>query len=104
MRSPSVETERDCLQSRAPLDFKAFQGSANLHPLIAFIVALGGLAAMGFPGIFVGPIVGDGLVIFAGTYDDHGPNYARARAYELPATVGDKLDLKLLWEKPYEGG
>jgi predicted PurR-regulated permease PerM len=33
------------------------QGSANLHPLIAFMAALGGLSVMGFPGVFIGPII-----------------------------------------------
>jgi predicted PurR-regulated permease PerM len=33
------------------------RGSANLHPLIAFLSAFGGLQVFGFAGIFLGPIV-----------------------------------------------
>jgi predicted PurR-regulated permease PerM len=33
------------------------RGSANLHPLIAFVAAFGGLTLLGFPGIFLGPIL-----------------------------------------------
>lgn len=33
------------------------KGKANLHPLIAFISAFGGLQVMGFAGLFLGPII-----------------------------------------------
>ncbi len=33
------------------------RGSANLHPLIAFLSAFGGLQVIGFAGIFLGPII-----------------------------------------------
>jgi predicted PurR-regulated permease PerM len=33
------------------------RGSANLHPLLAFVAALGGLQMLGFLGIFLGPIL-----------------------------------------------
>jgi predicted PurR-regulated permease PerM len=33
------------------------KGSANLHPLVAFVAAFGGLQAFGFVGVFLGPIV-----------------------------------------------
>ncbi|MGZ3699455.1 MAG: AI-2E family transporter, partial [Bdellovibrionota bacterium] len=33
------------------------QGRANLHPLLAFVAAFGGLQTIGFVGIFVGPVV-----------------------------------------------
>ncbi|MFL5814723.1 MAG: AI-2E family transporter [Bdellovibrionia bacterium] len=33
------------------------RGSANLHPLLAFAAAFGGLQMLGFSGIFLGPIV-----------------------------------------------
>ena len=33
------------------------KGSANLHPLLAFISAFGGLQTIGFLGVFLGPIV-----------------------------------------------
>jgi len=33
------------------------KGSANLHPLIAFLSAFGGLQVFGFAGIFLGPIL-----------------------------------------------
>ncbi len=33
------------------------KGSANLHPLLAFVAALGGLQSIGFFGMFLGPIV-----------------------------------------------
>lgn len=32
------------------------RGSANLHPFLAFIAALGGLQTLGFVGVFIGPI------------------------------------------------
>ncbi len=33
------------------------RGSANLHPLLAFVAALGGLQMLGFLGVFFGPIL-----------------------------------------------
>ena len=33
------------------------RGSANLHPLLAFVATLGGLQMLGFVGVFVGPII-----------------------------------------------
>ena len=33
------------------------RGSANLHPLLAFVAAFGGLQTMGFLGVFLGPIL-----------------------------------------------
>ena len=33
------------------------KGSANLHPLLAFVAAFGGLQTLGFLGVFLGPIV-----------------------------------------------
>ena len=33
------------------------KGTANLHPLLAFLAVIGGLQTMGFPGIFMGPIL-----------------------------------------------
>jgi predicted PurR-regulated permease PerM len=33
------------------------RGSGNLHPLLAFVAAFGGLQVLGFPGVFIGPIV-----------------------------------------------
>jgi predicted PurR-regulated permease PerM len=33
------------------------KGSANLHPLLAFVAAFGGLQTMGFLGVFFGPII-----------------------------------------------
>lgn len=33
------------------------KGTANLHPLLGFIAALGGLQTLGFSGIFLGPIL-----------------------------------------------
>jgi predicted PurR-regulated permease PerM len=33
------------------------RGSANLHPLLAFAAAFGGLQTLGFSGIFLGPII-----------------------------------------------
>ncbi|MEK6706011.1 MAG: AI-2E family transporter [Bdellovibrionota bacterium] len=33
------------------------KGSANLHPLLAFVAAFGGLQVIGFAGIFLGPII-----------------------------------------------
>jgi predicted PurR-regulated permease PerM len=32
-------------------------GTANLHPLLAFVAAFGGLQTMGFTGVFLGPII-----------------------------------------------
>jgi predicted PurR-regulated permease PerM len=33
------------------------KGTANLHPLLAFIAAFGGLQTLGFAGVFLGPII-----------------------------------------------
>lgn len=33
------------------------KGSANLHPLMAFVAAFGGLQTLGFSGVFLGPII-----------------------------------------------
>jgi predicted PurR-regulated permease PerM len=33
------------------------RGTVNLHPLLAFITALGGVQLLGFAGIFIGPII-----------------------------------------------
>jgi predicted PurR-regulated permease PerM len=33
------------------------RGSANLHPLLAFVAAFGGLQTLGFSGVFLGPIL-----------------------------------------------
>jgi predicted PurR-regulated permease PerM len=33
------------------------KGTANLHPLVAFVAAFGGLQAFGFIGVFLGPII-----------------------------------------------
>jgi predicted PurR-regulated permease PerM len=33
------------------------RGSANLHPLVAFVAAFGGLQTFGFMGVFLGPII-----------------------------------------------
>lgn len=33
------------------------KGSANLHPLLAFVAAFGGLQTFGFMGVFLGPII-----------------------------------------------
>lgn len=33
------------------------KGTANLHPLLGFVAALGGLQTLGFSGIFLGPIL-----------------------------------------------
>lgn len=33
------------------------KGSANLHPLVAFLAVLGGLQMLGFAGVFLGPIL-----------------------------------------------
>ena len=38
------------------------KGSANLHPLLAFICVFGGIDLFGVLGIFVGPIIGAVLV------------------------------------------
>jgi predicted PurR-regulated permease PerM len=33
------------------------RGAANLHPLLAFVAAFGGLQTLGFVGVFLGPII-----------------------------------------------
>jgi predicted PurR-regulated permease PerM len=33
------------------------KGTANLHPLVAFVAAFGGLQTLGVLGIFIGPII-----------------------------------------------
>ncbi|MBC7692833.1 MAG: AI-2E family transporter [Methylotenera sp.] len=39
------------------------RGSANLHPLLAFVAAFGGLQVFGFSGVFLGPIIAGMFVI-----------------------------------------
>ncbi|MBI2712025.1 MAG: AI-2E family transporter [Bdellovibrio sp.] len=39
------------------------KGSANLHPLLAFVAAFGGLQTLGFLGVFVGPILANLFVV-----------------------------------------
>jgi len=39
------------------------KGAGNLHPLLAFIGAFGGLQVFGFPGVFLGPIVAGVCVV-----------------------------------------
>ena len=39
------------------------KGSANLHPLVAFVAAFGGLQTIGFSGVFLGPIIASLFVI-----------------------------------------
>jgi predicted PurR-regulated permease PerM len=50
------------------------KGTANLHPLLAFVAAFGGLQMIGFSGIFLGPIVAAVFVITVHilTSDDQG--------------------------------
>ncbi len=33
------------------------KGSGNLHPLVAFVAAFGGIQVFGFSGVFLGPIL-----------------------------------------------
>jgi predicted PurR-regulated permease PerM len=39
------------------------RGSANLHPLLAFVAAFGGLQTLGFSGVFLGPIIASMFVV-----------------------------------------
>ena len=39
------------------------KGASNLHPLLAFIAAFGGLHVMGFSGVFLGPILAGMFVV-----------------------------------------
>lgn len=39
------------------------RGSVNLHPLLAFVAAFGGLQTIGFVGIFVGPVIASLFVV-----------------------------------------
>jgi len=39
------------------------QGSVNLHPLLAFVAAFGGLQTLGFSGVFLGPILAGFFVV-----------------------------------------
>jgi predicted PurR-regulated permease PerM len=39
------------------------RGSANLHPLLAFVAAFGGLQMLGFSGVFLGPIIAGFAVV-----------------------------------------
>jgi predicted PurR-regulated permease PerM len=41
------------------------KGSANLHPLLAFVAAFGGLQTLGFPGVFIGPVIAAMFVVTA---------------------------------------
>ncbi|MGK5084067.1 AI-2E family transporter [Bdellovibrionota bacterium FG-1] len=55
------------------------KGSANLHPLMAFVAAFGGLQTLGFSGVFLGPIIAS---VFVATVQilvkaDHPPKAER---------------------------
>ncbi len=39
------------------------RGSANLHPLLAFVAAFGGLQTLGFFGVFLGPVIASLFVV-----------------------------------------
>lgn len=39
------------------------RGSVNLHPLLAFVAAFGGLQTLGFSGVFLGPIIAGLFVV-----------------------------------------
>ena len=39
------------------------KGAANLHPLLAFVAAFGGLQTIGFIGVFIGPIIAGVFVV-----------------------------------------
>jgi predicted PurR-regulated permease PerM len=39
------------------------KGAANLHPLLAFVAAFGGLQTLGFLGVFLGPIVASLFIV-----------------------------------------
>jgi predicted PurR-regulated permease PerM len=39
------------------------KGATNLHPLLAFVAAFGGLQTLGFLGVFLGPIVASLFVV-----------------------------------------
>lgn len=43
------------------------KGAGNLHPLLAFVAAFGGLQVMGFAGVFLGPIL---AALFVVTLED----------------------------------
>ena len=41
------------------------RGSGNLHPLLAFVAAIGGIKVLGMAGIFLGPIIAGVFVVMA---------------------------------------
>ncbi len=45
---------------------------ANLHPLLALVSMLGGVTLIGFPGIFIGPVVVGLLLSFLDYYKEYG--------------------------------
>jgi len=55
------------------------RGSAGLHPLLAFVAALGGLQTMGFFGVFIGPILA-ALFVFTFRILTHGEGSANSAA------------------------
>ena len=48
------------------------RGSANLHPFLAFIAALGGLQTLGFVGVFMGPICAALFIVTLKVLTHHG--------------------------------
>ena len=55
------------------------KGSANLHPLLAFVAAFGGLQTLGFAGVFLGPIIAAMFVVTIQilTHDDQSSKSER---------------------------
>ncbi|MDR3608307.1 MAG: AI-2E family transporter [Oligoflexia bacterium] len=46
------------------------KGTANLHPLLAFIAAFGGLQVLGFVGVFLGPIIASLFLVLVDVVSD----------------------------------
>lgn len=49
------------------------KGSANLHPLLAFVAAIGGLETLGVFGVFLGPILAGLVIAIIQIMSEHRP-------------------------------
>ena len=55
---------------------KIIGNKANVHPILVFLGILGGVAAFGFVGILLGPIIITLFVTFIDIYEEEGFDHA----------------------------
>ena len=60
------------------------RGSTNIHPLLVFLAAFGGLAWMGIPGALVGPVI---VAFFVAMYTSYVEDFLRLPRSGVPLAV-----------------